>query len=643
MGTTIHSCSVAFLGNCIETLPTLCDAACTARQYFLMSDEVRFFYAVDRGASTAEGSAALAINSAAHPLLEPTLTDAESMVSGSSSSSWKSKAGHFFRRWVRSLRPPPIQWLPTYSWKWIPGDLVAGVTVGVMAVPQGMAYAALAGVSPVVGLWTAFIASWCYTLLGSSKDLIVGPVAILSLVTGEYVRKWGGEADPTHLASLLAFGSGLVLAVVALLRLGFIVRLMSRAVITGFTAAAALVICFAQLKAALGAPFPAIYTIIDFFRYVIQFAAQTNGWTALVSGSSLAFLLVLKALSLRWKWMKWVPGPLLVVVTSTIVSWQVQLVTEHVAIVGPLPTGWPIPLVPTGGSLPSDSGFVTDTTKTVLLAALLGAVEHMSIGLTFAYKNGYSAQFSGDAELWALGVCQFVSSWFSGYAPTGSFTRTAVNAASGSRTPLAGFVCGIIVMFAFLFLSPALSFLPQAALAAIVISGLIGLFDFPEIKLIWAASKLDFLVASVTFLATLLLGVEAGVMIGVGFQILLLVFQESSSLNALAIEQHADSFHVSLPPCTLSFLNAADVVSKLETASRERSPGQQLCVSIDFSLVQRVDSSAAVLLRRARESSPQTDEWIISGAKSAVIAVLRSVLSDSVTFEPSRRPSPTLT
>jgi sulfate permease, SulP family len=550
-----------------------------------------------------------------------------------------------WNEWIHGFVPPPVRWIPRYSWRYIPADLLAGVTVGVMAVPQGMAYASLAGVSPIIGLWTAFLSAWVYSTLGASKDLIVGPVAILSLLTGEFVKKYP-NLDASRLASLLAFGSGLILITISLFRLGFIVRLMSRAVILGFTAAAAIVIFFAQLKSALGAPLPAINTIIDFFRAMIQFGSQTNGWTALISASGIVFLLALKFLARKWKWTRWIPGPLLVVLISTIISWSVQLSQKcHVSIVGALPTGWPQPLVPPGPGLPNDSAFITDSFQSMAIIALLGSVEHMSIGMTFAFKNGYGATFSGDGELWALGITQFVCSWFSGYAPTGSFTRTAVNAAAGSRSTISSFICGLVVMFAFLFLSPALFYLPQAALASIVIVGLLGLFEFGELKLIWKSSKIDFSLVCATFLSTLLLGVENGIMIGVGLQLLLFLYREANSLKRIVISEDVDRQTIWLRPTTstISFLNSTDFVSWIEKLA---SRGSHSRIFLDFTNVRLVDSSAAVLLRQAVEtavSKPANSltvdapQFIIYGSCDQVIKVLEPVLHPLFAFQPPRQ------
>ena len=416
---------------------------------------------------------------------------------------------------------PAVGWMRRYQMSDLPGDITAGLTVAVMLIPQGMAYAMLAGLPPIVGLYASIVPLAIYALLGTSRQLAVGPVAMVSLMVASSV---GAMAQPgsdqyVALAVVLALMVGVMQAGMGLLKLGFLVRFLSHPVISGFTSAAALIIGLSQLKHLLGVKLPRTHhiheIIIEAFAHI-----QDWNWIALGMGAvSIALLLGLKKFSPR------APGALIVVAGATLVTWLFGLEQGGLSVVGEVPAGLPMP------SLPSFSlTQLGELAPTAIAISLVAFMESISVAKAFAAREGYKVD--ADQELRALGLSNVAAAFFGGYTVTGGFSRTAVNGQAGAKTGLASLITAGAIAVALLTITPLFAWLPNTVLSAIVMAAVFGLIDIKEVVHLWKVRKGDLLQLVLTFAATLAFGIEIGIGVGVGFSLLQIIWRSASPVIA---------------------------------------------------------------------------------------------------------------
>ncbi len=423
---------------------------------------------------------------------------------------------------VQMIRLPIAIWARRYESDDVRSDLVAGLTVAAMLVPQAMAYALLAGLPPQVGLYAATVPVLVYAVLGTSRQLAVGPVAIVSLLTATALAPFAEEGTATYLAAaaILALVVGVVHLVVGFARLGKLVNLLSHAVLVGFTSAAAIIIGFSQVRHILGVSIPRQEHFYDTVFEVVRSLSGTHWPTFIVGALSLATLRFLKARAPR------LPGALLTVVGSILAVHILSLEDRGVSLVGAIPDQLPAFSLPTGqGSL------VIDLIPSALLITLVGFMESIAVARVYARRHGYS--LDPNQELIGLGAANIASGVFGGYPVTGGFSRTAVNDSAGARTPLASIVTAILVLVTLAFLTPLLEALPNAALGAIIISAVIGLVDVKEIKHIAHVKRSDLISLGVAFAATLLLGIEIGIAVAVVASMLVVFARMSAPHKAI--------------------------------------------------------------------------------------------------------------
>jgi sulfate permease, SulP family len=423
--------------------------------------------------------------------------------------------GSNYTNLIRSIIPA-LEWLRTYERKDLNGDLSAGVIVAIMLIPQGMAYAMLAGLPPVIGLYASTFPLVIYALFGSSRQLAVGPVAIMSLLVFAGLSSLAepGSEEYVKLVLLLAFMVGVMKLCLGFFRFGFFVNFFSHAVISGFSSAAAIVICLSQLHHLLGVKFQSTHSIFPLLVEVSQRIGETNWPTFAVGCASLVCLVFVRSQFPRF------PAPLLVVVAGTLLTQALKLDQMGVKIVGEVPRGLP------GFSLPSFSmESVKQLVPLSLTVLFVGFMESISVAKWIASKE--KVKVDSNQELKALGLANVAASFFSGYPVTGGFSRTAVNYQSGARTGLASLVTVGVILLILLFFTPLFHFLPNAVLASIVMAAVVGLVDLREAKHLFGIKKIDGWMWVVTFGATLILGSEKGILLGVVFSLLVFIWRSA--------------------------------------------------------------------------------------------------------------------
>ena len=420
-------------------------------------------------------------------------------------------------RWLPSI--PILDWGSQYNREAFTSDLVAALIVTVMLIPQSLAYALLAGLPPEVGLYASVAPLLLYAILGSSRVLAVGPVAVVSLMTAAAVGEHAAAGTHAYwqVAITLAFLSGGMLLLMGLLRLGFLANFLSHPVISGFISASGLLIAASQMKTILGVKAEG-HNFLALLLALWQQMGQAHGLTALLGGLAVAFLLwvrkglkpllVRAGLRARSADLLAKAGPVLAIAVTTVLAWALAWKEQGVKLVGTVPSGLPPLTLPVW-----DLALWQELLVPALLISVVGFVESVSVGQTLAAKR--RQRIEPDQELVALGASNLSAALTGGFPVTGGFARSVVNFDAGAVTPAAGVYTAVGIMLASLFLTPALYYLPQATLAATIIVAVLSLVDFSMFRSTWAFSKLDFSALAATLLATLLIGVESGLVIGV--------------------------------------------------------------------------------------------------------------------------------
>ncbi len=517
---------------------------------------------------------------------------------------------------------PTAGWLRNYRRANLGGDLSAGLIVAVMLIPQGMAYAMLAGLPPVVGLYASTIPLIFYALFGSSRQLAVGPVALVSLLTltGVSTLAKPDSGEFVALAALLALMVGVIQLGLGLLRAGFVVNFLSHAVISGFTSAAAIVIGLSQLKHLLGVELESTHSVFVLLWDAAQKLGEVNLITLAIGLSSIALLVLFRRLAPRF------PAPLLVVALSALAVYVFGLHERGVGIVGDVPQGVPSFALPAFGL---DS--VTSLLTVALTISFVGFMESIAVARSIANREKYKVD--ANRELVGLGLANVAGSVFSAYPVTGGFSRSAVNYQSGARTPLASVITAVLILLTLLFFTPLFYYLPNAVLAVIVMFAVYGLIDFAEPVRLFRVKKVDGWTLLITFAATLLIGIEQGILVGVGFSLALFIWRSAyPHTTEIGYLPEEDVFrNVNRYPETktfpntlivrvdasLYFANAAFWENWLNDAALDR-PNLRYLI-LDFSAVNDVDAVALETLEDLMTSLRERNvEVHIAGMKGPV-------------------------
>ncbi|KAH7281798.1 hypothetical protein KP509_36G063400 [Ceratopteris richardii] len=474
---------------------------------------------------------------------------------------------------------PPFQWTRTYKLSYLKDDIIAGLTIGSLCIPQDIGYSKLAGLPPVYGLYTSFVPPLIYALLGVSREIAIGPVAVVSILVGTLAShelplpdaatnkcdtsslKYINDACSHYRESYLAlvftatFFAGVFQAALGLFRLGFIIDFLSHAAIIGFMGGAAITIALQQLKGLLGistASFTRKTDIVSVLRSVFGNVDEWNLQTALIGLFFLGFLLLCKYIGKKNKKLFWVPAiaPLTSVIISTLFVTITHVDKHGVAIVGPID----------GKINPSSVGqfvFHGETLKKAVLigfeAGLIALTEGVAIGRTFASLKNY--HIDGNKEMIAFGTMNIVGSCTSCYVATGSFSRSAVNHSAASKTPVSNVVMSMMVLIVLLAATRLFHNTPNCILASIIINAVLSLIDVHAAITVFKVDKLDYITLMGAFLGVLFISVEIGLLIAVSLSVAKILLQVTRPHTAVLgripetniyrnVEQYPDSTRI---------------------------------------------------------------------------------------------------
>jgi len=368
-----------------------------------------------------------------------------------------------------------------------------------------MAYAMIAGLPPIYGLYAAFIPQIIYSFFGTSRQLSVAPVAMIALLIGAGISELAVQGSESYLrlAILLALIVGIIQLLFGLFRMGFLVNFLSQPVISGYTSSAAIIIGLSQLKHLLGVDMPSSNLIHEIFQNTATSINESHLITIGIGVISIILIILIKRIN------KSLPGPLIIVILGVVVVSAFSLGSVGVSIVGSVPNGLP------SFSIPDISmQEVMDLLPLALLISLVGFMESISISKAIqAKKRTY--RVSSNKELIGLGMANISGSFFGSFPVSGGFSRTAVNDQAGANTNIASWISAAIVGLTLLFFTPLFYNLPKAILAAIIMVAVFGLIDVKTAILLYKTNKKDFSMLIVTFLSTLIFGVQIGILTGV--------------------------------------------------------------------------------------------------------------------------------
>lgn len=519
---------------------------------------------------------------------------------------------------------PILEWLPNYTTSRFRGDFIAGITVGIILIPQGIAYALIAGLPPIYGLYAALVPQVMYAIFGSSRQVAIGPVAMDSLIVAAGVSTLAlvGSDSYIAIAILLALVVGAIQFLMGVFRLGFIVNFLSRPVISGFTSAAALIIGFNQFRNLFGVDFVRSNQIQEVAVDIWKNISSYNFNTTIIGLSAVIIILVLRKIN------KKIPNALIVVILGILSVKYLGDIFKDVAIIKDVPSGLPSFSVPE-----IDIDQIKELMPIALTLVLVGFLETISIGKSLESKQD-EYRIRPNQELIALGIANMVGSLFKAYPSTSSFSRSAINQESGGTTGISALVSVGMVILTLLFLTPVFYYLPKTVLAAIIIVAVFGLVNVKEAIHLWKSSNLDFWLLLTTFVATLFLGIEYGIFAGVGMSIIILIFRTSKPYIAVLgavpdsdFYKNCDRFNdviieddilVIRFDAQLFFANSSYFRDNLDELAEKKGDKLKLIV-IDAESINRVDSTGTdILMDRVSYYQKKGVTFYFAGVKGPV-------------------------
>ncbi|WP_339659462.1 solute carrier family 26 protein [uncultured Polaribacter sp.] len=519
---------------------------------------------------------------------------------------------------------PILEWLPNYNTALFKGDLVAGLTVGIILIPQGIAYALIAGLPPIYGLYCALVPQVIYAIFGSSRQVAIGPVAMDSLIvaTGVSTVALAGSESYISIAILLALMVGAIQFLLGVFSLGFIVNFLSKPVITGFTSAVALIIGFNQFRNLFGADFiqsdQIQYILEDVWLKINTF----NTHTTLIGLVSVVIIIIFRRIN------KKLPNALFVVVLGIFIMKYFGDNFNDVSIVKDIPSGLP------GFGIPEFNLVqIRELLPIAFTLVMVGYLETISIGKSLEAKQDVY-RIRANQELIALGLSNMVGSFFKAYPTASSFSRSAINQESGAKTGMAALISVVMVVITLLFLTPLFYHLPKTVLAAIIIVAVFGLINFKEAAFLWKANNLDFWLMLSTFLATLFLGIEYGIAVGVSLSLIVLIYKTSRpyvaeigkvpgsnfyrNINRFEEVIISDEILVFRFDAQIFYANSNYFRDNLDEMAAKKGKALKLIV-IDAESINRVDSTGVEMLKERIKYYQKKDvKFYFAGVKGPV-------------------------
>ena len=412
---------------------------------------------------------------------------------------------------------PILNWILKYKPEYFKDDLLAGITVAILLIPQGMAYALIAGLPPVYGLYAALTPQIVYTIMGTSRQLAVGPVAMDSLLVAAGLGTLSivGTADYIQMAILLSLMVGIIHLILGIFKMGFFVSFLSKPVISGFTSGAALIISLSQVKYLTGIPIAQNNKLQDFIFLILKSEIPIHVTTLILGLSCIFFLLFIKKLN------KKIPSALVVVFFSTLWVYYYDKNLEGVAIIGEIPQGLPSIKFPK-----LDWLVIKNLFPIAVTISIVAFTEAISISKGLAEKNKLY-KLNPNQELLALGSANIIGSFFQSYPTTGGFSRTAVNSQAKAKTGVASLICALLIALTLSFFTDLFFYVPKTVLAAIIISAVLRLIDIKYAIRLYKSRKDEFAVLVLTFILTLFVGIIQGIFFGIILSLLLLVYRAS--------------------------------------------------------------------------------------------------------------------
>ena len=522
---------------------------------------------------------------------------------------------------------PLLQDVATYSREKFKGDLSAGLTVGIMLIPQGMAYALIAGLPPQYGLYASVVPLLIYAFLGTSKHLGIGPVALIALLVASAVAPIAETPDEyIALSILLALMVGVMQLLFGLMRMGFMVNLLSHPVLSGFVSAAAIIIGLSQLHHILGvnSVTGGLHEIV--YGITIQLA-NVQVFTLATGVAAIALIIFAK------KKFPSLPGPVLAVVAGIVFIYASNLHESGVAIVGEISRGLPAFVMPA-----IEWATIMQLLPMAVAIALVAFMESIAVAKAVQQKSK-EYKIDSNKELIALGAANIGGSLFQSFPVTGSFSRTAINFETGAKTGLAGIFSALVVALTLLFLTPLFYYLPNAVLGAIIIVAVFGLIDYKEFKRLWKVGHYDRYMLLATFSGTLFIGIKEGILLGVTLSVIMLLYRSARpnhavigkipgtsvyrSINRYETEENPNVvvFRFDAP---LHFANAEYFREKVNELIAERP--QTTCMVLDLNGVNEIDSTG---LDELLETMKDLSEKNITVKLAEVKASVRDMLKTS--------------
>ncbi len=494
---------------------------------------------------------------------------------------------------------PILDWLPNYKKGWLKGDIGAGLTVGVMLIPQGMAYASIAGLPAVYGLYASIIPIIIYAIFGTSRQLAVGPVAMVSLLTATAIGSFEGLSTSEYItyAILLAFLVGVIQFLLGVFRLGFLVNFLSHPVVSGFTSAAALIIGLSQLKHLLGIDMERSHHINEILMDAFNKIDEIN-WIAFIIGM-IGILIIIGVKRIN----KSLPSQLFAVIFGIVVVSLFNLGegVNSVKIIKDIPDTLPkfqIPLL--------NLDIIQLLIPMALTIALVSFMESIAVAKAIQVKHR-DYKVIPNQELIALGLANVLGSFFQSYPTTGGFSRTAVNDQAGAKSGLASIFSALLIVITLLFLTPLFYNLPKAILASVIMVAVFGLIDYKEVIHLWKSNRTDFSLLIITFFATLILGIEKGIALGVILSLAMVIYKTTKPHVAVLAKipgthfyRNIERFEEDVQPkedvlivrfdAQLYFANTTFFKDKLEELVLEKGEKLKLII-IDGESMNNLDSS----------------------------------------------------